>query len=252
MMTAERKAKVLEIVASEGAVVAKDLAAAWGVSEDTIRRDLRELAAAGHVQRVHGGALPVSPAAQDFSARLSIAGAAKTAVGRRAAGMIENGQTVFVDGGTTAQALCRALPTTLRATVLTHSPTIAMELVEHAGIDVLLIGGRIFRHSVVAVGAIAAEQIASLTADIFFMGVTGVHPTAGLTTGDAEEAAIKRAICHRSAETYVLATSEKIGTASPFVVVDFAKVTGAITDAKGPVAMLRSIARAGLPLIAAM
>ena len=251
MLTVQRKAKVLEMLARDGTVVAKDLAVAWRVSEDTVRRDLRDLAAEGRLHRVHGGALPLSPAAQDYAARQTVASMEKAAVGRQAASMIENGQRVFLDGGTTALALCRALPTSLQATVFTHSPTIAVELVAHDGIEVLLIGGRIYQHSVVAVGSIAAEQIASITTDLFFMGVSGVHPTAGLTTGDAEEAAIKRAICRRASETYVLASSEKLGAASPFRVVDFAHVAGAITDSTGPAKLLRSIKRAGLSIITA-
>jgi DeoR/GlpR family transcriptional regulator of sugar metabolism len=126
-----------------------------------------------------------------------------------------------------------------------------VELVARPGIEVLLIGGRLYRHSVVAVGAVAAEQIAGVRADLFFMGVSGVHPKAGLTTGDAEEAAIKRSICRQSSETFVLASSEKLGAASPCRVVPFGDVTAAITDATGPPALLRSLARAGLSLITA-
>ena len=251
MLTVERKAKVLEILARDGAVVAKDLAATWAVSEDTIRRDLRDLASEGRLHRVHGGALPLSLAAQDYAVRQTVASVEKAAVARHAASIIHNGQTVFLDGGTTALALCRALPSSLRATVFTHSPTIAAELMGHAGIEVFTIGGRMFRHSVVAVGSIAAEQIASITTDLFFMGVSGVHPTAGLTTGDAEEASIKRTICGRASETYVLASSEKLGAASPFRVIDFAHVAGAITDAGAPAKMLRSIKHAGLSIITA-
>jgi DeoR/GlpR family transcriptional regulator of sugar metabolism len=78
---------------------------------------------------------------------------------------------------------------------------------------VLLTGGTLYRHSLVTVGAIAAEYVNNLNVDVFFMGVSGVHPVHGLTTGDAEEAAIKRSICRRAADTVVLASSEKLGSA---------------------------------------
>jgi DeoR/GlpR family transcriptional regulator of sugar metabolism len=162
--------------------------------------------------------------------------------------LISDGQTVFIDGGTTGQALCRELPPALAATVITHSPTIAVELTGHPGVDVLLIGGRVYRHSVVTTGSIAAEQIAAITADVFFMGVSGVHHQAGLTTGDAEEAATKRSISRRSSETFVLASSEKLGAASPFRVVEFADVTAAITDATDA-RTLKPLRRAGLELL---
>ena len=106
--------------------------------------------------------------------------------------MVRPGQVVFVDGGTTAVQLARHLPRELEATVVTHSPSVAVELVEHPGVAVELIGGRLFKHSVVAVGAAAIEAIARIRADTYFMGVTGVHPEVGLTTGDPEEAAVKR------------------------------------------------------------
>lgn len=251
MLTAQRKTTILDLLDRDGTVVAKDLASHWGVSEDTVRRDLRELAADGKLQRVHGGALPISLAAQDFEARRTIANAAKAAVAAHAAAMVTDGQTVFIDGGTTAQALCRALPRDRRATIITHSPTVAVELVAHPHVEVLLIGGRLYPHSVVAVGSLAAEQIASMSADLFFLGVSGVHPKAGLTTGDAEEAAIKRALCRRASETYVLASSEKVGAASPFRVVGFGDVAGAITDEATSAAAARALGKAGLTIIRA-
>ena len=249
MLNSQRKTRILETLARQGNVVAKDLAVEWDISEDTVRRDLRELAADGLLQRVHGGALPVSAAAGDFEARRTVATTEKQIVARLAAGLIANGQTVFIDGGTTGQALCRALRPDLHATVITHSPTIAVELTSHAHVGVFMIGGRVYPHSVVTTGAVAAEQIAAVTADAFFMGVSGVHYEAGLTTGDAEEAAIKRAISRRCSETYVLASSEKLGTASPFRVVAFADVTAAVTDSTDSKA-LRSLRKAGLDLIA--
>jgi DeoR/GlpR family transcriptional regulator of sugar metabolism len=248
MLTTQRKRTILEMLSRDGGVVAKDLAAQWQVSEDTVRRDLRELAAEGRLQRVHGGALPISAAAGDFQARQTVATSEKQVVARLAAGLISNGQTVFIDGGTTGQALCRALPAGLHATVITHSPTIAVELTAHQGIDVFMIGGRVYPHSVVTTGAVAAEQLAAVSADVFFMGVSGVHHRAGLTTGDPEEAAIKRTISRRSFETYVLASSEKLGTASPFRVIPFSEVTAAVTDTVD-MKMLRPLRRAGLAFV---
>ena len=98
----------------------------------------------------------------------------------------------------------------------------------------IIVGGRLFKHSVVASGAAAHEAIGRISADVFFLGVTGIHPTAGLTTGDADEAAIKRAWSQRSAETYVLGSGEKIGAASPFEVLPLAAVTAVLTDSAAP------------------
>jgi DeoR/GlpR family transcriptional regulator of sugar metabolism len=114
-----------------------------------------------------------------------------------------------------------------------------------------MIGGRLFKHSIVTCGSIAMEAILQVSADAFFMGVTGVHPTAGLTTGDAEEAAVKRALSRRAAETYVLATSEKIGAASPFTVIPLQESTAVIIEASTPDPQVRALQRKGVELIRA-
>src|SRR5687768_222432 len=102
MLTEERKQRIMDTLRQDGRVVAKRFAAAVGTSEDTIRRDLRELAREGLLQRVHGGALPASKAVQDLNTRGSVSTAEKAAIGRAAAAMIQPGQVVFLDGGTTA------------------------------------------------------------------------------------------------------------------------------------------------------
>lgn len=232
MMTTERKAVLMERLKAEGRIVAKAFAEEFQLSEDTIRRDLRELAAEGLLRRVHGGALPVSPDLPDLGARRAIAADVKMRLARKAAELIQPGQLIFLDGGSTNAALARALPKSFAFTVATHSPTIAAELEYHPTADVILIGGRLYKHSMVATGALAAEQIDALRPDLFFLGVTGLHPRHGLTTGDAEEAAIKRRIAGQSAETWTLLTSAKLDAVSPFQVLPLAVLTGAFVGAE--------------------
>jgi DeoR/GlpR family transcriptional regulator of sugar metabolism len=216
MLTVQRKKLILTRLAADGQIVAKDLALELGTSEDTIRRDLRELALAGKLQRVHGGALPASVAVADHRVRENVSSKDKIELGRAGALMIRPGQVVILDGGTTALQVARHLSPALRATIVTHSPTIAVALAAHPLVDIIMLGGRLFRHSMVNVGASVVEAASMLRADLYFMGVTGVHPEAGLSTGDAEEAAVKRALHARAADTIVLASSEKLMTASPF------------------------------------
>ena len=116
MLTSQRKQAILAALQRDGQVVAKAMSELFGVSEDTVRRDLRELAAEGLLQRVHGGALPASPAMADFAQRQQIGPQAKSAIARRAAQMVLPGQVVFIDGGTTCVQLARSLPPGLRAT----------------------------------------------------------------------------------------------------------------------------------------
>jgi DeoR/GlpR family transcriptional regulator of sugar metabolism len=231
MLAAQRRDLLLSRLRAEGRLVAKDLAAELGLSEDSVRRDLRELAAAGLCQRVYGGALPVSPAVADYATRGHVAMESKRRVAVAAARLVRPGSTVILDGGTTALLVAQALPRDLRATVVTHSPTVAVALVDHPEIEVYLLGGRLFKHSVVTCGAAAGEAAQTVTADLFLLGVTGVHHETGLTTGDADEAAMKRTLARRAADTFVLASAEKIGAASPFTVLALSAVSGIITDA---------------------
>ncbi|SMH39820.1 DeoR/GlpR family DNA-binding transcription regulator [Azospirillum agricola] len=251
MLTTERKALILDTLAREGRVVAKGLSRALGLSEDTIRRDLRELAAEGLLQRVHGGALPASKALADLPTRRKVSVEGKAAIARAAAGMVRNGQIVFLDGGTSAVALARALPLDLRATVATHSPDVAVALLDHPGVEVELIGGRVYKHSNVAVGAVAIEGISRIRADVYFMGVAGIHPEHGLTTGDREEAAIKRAISRRSAETIVLASREKLGAVSACDVVGLDEIDGLIVERGCPADVLDAYEGRGIPIVRA-
>jgi DeoR/GlpR family transcriptional regulator of sugar metabolism len=222
-----------------------------GVSEDSVRRDLRDLAAAGLCQRVYGGALPASPAIADLDTRREVEVESKARVAAAAAGLIGTGDTVILDGGTTALAVARALHADLRATVVTHSPCVAAALAEHPSIEVYVLGGRLFRHSMVACGAAAVEAARVVNADLFLLGVTGVHPDAGLTTGDADEAAMKRALAQRAADTYVMASTEKIGTASRFSVLPLTAVAGVITDAPSQDEAVRRLTAAGVSMIVA-
>ncbi|HHQ6014758.1 TPA: DeoR/GlpR family DNA-binding transcription regulator [Enterobacter hormaechei subsp. steigerwaltii] len=230
MLTSQRKQLILEKLEAEGQVQSTALSLFFSVSEDTIRRDLRELAAEGRLQRVHGGALPASSAIAPFAERQSVKMDAKKRVARLGAQLISPGQVVIIDGGTTTSELITFLPPDLRITVVTHSPGIALGLVDHPCIEVILIGGRLYKHSIVTVCAAAIEGINNIHADLFFMGVTGVHPEAGLTTGDYEEACIKRAFSGRAAETVVLASPEKINTASAFVIGDLSLVNTLVVE----------------------
>ena len=230
MLTSHRKQQLLTRLKHDGKLVAKELSQELGISEDTVRRDLRELAQEGMLLRVHGGALPASPAMADFAAREEIRHEGKIAIGSAAAAMVQQGQVVILDGGTTSREVARHLPLELKVTIVTHSPTIALELVRHPHVDVILLGGRLFKHSVVAVGAACLQAIRDIRADLFFMGVTGIHPETGLTTGDFEEAGVKRALSNAAAETYVLASSEKLGAASPYSVVELSQIAGIVTE----------------------
>lgn len=249
MLTSQRKQLILEKLEAEGQVQSTALSVHFSVSEDTIRRDLRELAAEGRLQRVHGGALPASSAVVPFAERKTLKMDAKRNVARKGAQLISAGQVVIIDGGTTTAELITFLPPDLQITVVTHSPSIALGLVEHPLIDVILIGGRLYKHSIVTVGAAAIEGIGNIHADLFFMGVTGIHPDAGLTTGDFEEACIKRAFSGKAAETIVLASPEKINTASSFAIGDVSLANTMVVEDGTDRAWINAITEKGVTIV---
>lgn len=231
MLAAERRDVLVSRLRRDGKLISRDLAVEFGVSEDSVRRDLRDLAAAGLCQRVHGGALPASPAVDTHEHRSWLAPESKQRVGARAAELIMPGTTVIVDGGTTGLAIANSLRPDLNATVITHSPVTAAALTDHPMADVIIIGGRLHKRSSCACGAAAAEAADGITADLFLMVVAGIHPRAGLTVGDPDEATMRRILVGRAADTFVVASIEKIGTVAPYTTVDLPAVAGLVTDA---------------------
>ncbi|HYW57511.1 MAG TPA: DeoR/GlpR family DNA-binding transcription regulator [Polaromonas sp.] len=251
MLPSQRRNLLLTRLAQDGQLIATDLSEELGTSEDTIRRDLRELAQAGKLTRVHGGALPASPADGDVGTREQIAPRDKQGIGRAAAAMVRPGQVVIIDGGTTALEMVRHLPEDLHATVFTHSPAVAIALARCPHIVIQLIGGRLFRHSMVTMGAGLMEQLSGLRVDVFFMGATGLHAGAGVTTGDAEEAAVKRALHRCAAETVLLASGEKLGAASACRIMALADVSAVVVRKGASTAWIRSAKRAGVRVVLA-
>jgi DeoR/GlpR family transcriptional regulator of sugar metabolism len=230
MLTAERRRSIMQALQRDGKVLASELSKTLKVSEDTIRRDLRELAAAGLLQRVHGGALPRSPTTASFTDRQQQAPVAKAVIAQAALQLIHQDQVIILDGGTTPLQVAQRLPRDLRATVITHSPPIAQALAEYPAIEVIVVGGKLYRHSMVTVGAATVEAFHNVRADLCFLGIYSLHPDVGISTIDLEEAYVKRAIIASSAEIVALASSEKLGTASPYIIGPVSELTHLVTD----------------------
>lgn len=244
MLTEQRKTLLLQRLATDGRIVAKDLAQELDLSDDTIRRDLRELASAGKLQRVHGGALPSAQAEADLSTRHTIASESKKRVGQVAAGLIKSNSVIIMDGGTTTLQIIAHLSPDIECTVVTHSPSVAVALSNHLSVNVVMIGGVLYRHSMVNVGAAAIEAMSHIRADCYFMGVTGVNIDEGLSTGDLEEACIKRALSEHAAETIVLASEEKLDVASPYRIMPVEKATGIVLHGKPADKKMQPLVRA--------
>lgn len=215
MLLRERQGIISAKLQTNGRVLAAELASEFGVSEDTIRRDLREMAAAGLCERVYGGALPVAPAGGSLKHRMSVAFERKQSLAQAAVAQIEAGSTVFFDAGSTNLAIATALPLDLPLTAATNAPAIAAALLDKSSINVILIGGQIDRQVGGSLGAKALRDMEQLSPDLCVLGACGVDLEAGVTTFGFEDAEFKRYAASKSRRILVAATSEKFGTAAP-------------------------------------
>jgi len=211
----ERQREILARLSAHGRVVAAELAATFAVSEDSIRRDLRELAARGLCRRVYGGALLVGPDIPPVSLRRQLQVEAKRLLARKAVSLIRPNQTLLIDAGSTNSALADALPDRMGLTVVTTAPDIAQRLMDRQDVAILLIGGRIDKRSACAVGIQALQEIRRVRADLCFAGVCAIDPDTGLWDVESEEALIKRAMIESSGETVAVVTSDKFATVAP-------------------------------------
>lgn len=219
-LTSERLRDIEARLARDGRVVAAELARVYETSEDTIRRDLRALAAEGRCRRVYGGALAAEPAAP-VSARMTRAPAAKAALGAALARLVEPGMTVFIDAGSTTLACAERLEGR-GVTVVTHAPAIAAALVEREGVRLVTLGGEVHREVGAALGPAVLDALATIRPDLLLLGACGVDAEAGITAHFADDAAVKRLIAARSGRVAVAADRGKLGTAAPFAVIGLA------------------------------
>ncbi len=249
MLTAERRQFILEILRRDKKVLSSELSTVLKVSEDTIRRDLRELAEAGLLQRVHGGALLTSPATASYADRQKQAPKEKEAIARAAAQLVCKGQVVILDGGTTTLQVTRHLPLDLEATVVTNSPPIAVALADHPYIEVVMLGGQLYKKALVNVGAATVEALQMIRADLCMLGVCSLHPEVGITVPNLNEAHVKRAMISRAAEVVGLATAVKLDTAAPYVVESIQALTYLVTASTVSDQMLAAYKALGLTII---
>jgi DeoR/GlpR family transcriptional regulator of sugar metabolism len=249
MLTVERRRTILERLERQGKVVAAELVEALGVSEDTVRRDLRELAAQGLLHRVHGGALPAAPAHGGFAERLAIAPEGKAALAQAAVSLLEGAGVIVLDGGTTAVEVARRLPADHACTVLTNAPPVATALAGHPQAEVVLLGGRLLKRELVTVGAETVEALRRVRADVAVLGVCSLHPEIGVTALHREEAEVGRAMVAAAGDVLALATADKLGTAGPWLVADLADVTHVVTD--GDAAATAALEAAGATVVRA-
>lgn len=212
MLTEQRQQKIMTALDRTGVVQLRDLVKSLAASESTVRRDLADLEAAGRLQRIHGGAqrrgLADEPRVAD---KAQTNAGAKTRIAAAAQAWLHPGMQVFIDAGTTTGLMAPLMPRDV--TVVTNGVDNA-KLLADAGVSTVLLGGRIKPATLAVVGGDAVQDLARYRFDLAFLGTNGIDQTAGFTTPDPEEAAIKRQAMSQSATTIVLADASKFGVVS--------------------------------------
>jgi DeoR/GlpR family transcriptional regulator of sugar metabolism len=251
MLTEERRQVILERLRRDGRIVATELSSSLAVSPDTVRRDLRELAEAGLLRRVHGGALPAAVGARPYGARLEQAPDAKAAIARATSRLFRQGQVILLDSGTTTLQVARHLPPELEATVITNSPPIAVALAEHPRVEVIVLGGTLAKEARALTGAATIEALRSVRADVLVLGVCSLHPEIGITVVDLEESYVKRAMIANAAEVVAVSSAEKLGSAGPYVIGPLEELTYLVTEASASAEQLDEYRAAGIEVVCA-
>lgn len=251
LLLRQRQGLIQERLRTSGRVLAADLAREFDVSEDTIRRDLRELAAAGLCERVYGGALPVAPGGTTLADRITDAPERKAALAAAALPFVHAGMTVFFDAGSTNLAIARALPAGLKLTAVTNTPLIAVALMEKTDVEVILIGGKIDPRVGAAIGARAQRDVETLRPDLCLLGACGIDMEAGLTGYDYEDAEFKRLVARRSAAVLTAVTTDKLGTCAPHAVIHASECKVLIVEHDAPAEIGALYGKAGIDVVRA-
>jgi DeoR/GlpR family transcriptional regulator of sugar metabolism len=246
----ERRDVILERIRRDGRVLSRGLAQEFDTSEDTIRRHLRELSNAGLCMRVHGGAVRTSPASGSFSRRLKEDIGAKSRLATAAADQVKDGQTIFIDAGTTNLELARALPD-LPLTIITNAPAIAAALVDRPSFSVVILGGPVRRQTGAVAGAEALASIRAIRPDITFLGACAIDLEEGVAAFDPEDAEVKRALVASSRSLTILAAAAKIGAGAPYIVCPADAIDRLVVEAGTDEAIAHAFRTRGVEIVVA-
>ncbi|NOZ29167.1 MAG: DeoR/GlpR transcriptional regulator [Chloroflexi bacterium] len=231
-LTEERQREIVEFVRVRQRATVAELSRRFDVSEATIRRDLEKLHSLGLIQRVHGGAMSVPQAAPEppVLQRLHEQHGEKQRIGRAAAALVRDGETIFLGSGTTTLEVARALHGRRGLTVITNALSIANELAEDPDIELIILGGTFRRSELSMIGHLTEQALKELRADKVIMGIRAIHPEHGLTNDYVPETMTDRAIIRSGQELIIVADHTKFGRVSTAFVAPITAATCIITD----------------------
>jgi DeoR family transcriptional regulator of aga operon len=233
MLNLERRTKILELLEKHGQVAVVDLSKRFKTSEVTIRNDLKDLHKRGLARRAHGGAVKVATVSMDPSLKIKaeLHADEKRRIGAAAAALINDGDSIILDSGTTTQQIARQIKNRKDLKVITNGLNIAMELFGAKDIQLIFLGGVIRQNSLSAVGHFAEDILAQLSADKLFLAVDACDVEFGLSTPNVEES---QAMARIAKETILVADSSKFGKRSLSRIAPLSDVDVIITDKNLP------------------
>ena len=248
----ERQNEIMRLLQSSPFVSVTDLVNRFGVSDMTIRRDLRQLSRAGEVQVVHGGASLVHSTFRtaDFSGRAQLASDAKRKIAVAAQQFVSAEAIVAVDAGTTTFAAVAALPNNFSGTIITHSVPVLQHMLSYPQVTVLGLGGELVAESQAMVGPRTVEGLSNLRADVFFLGAAAIAAE-GIYVATDIERPIKRAFMGAASQVVLLADHGKLTSSAAVRLGGFSQVDVAITDKTPPASVIAALKEAGTELIIA-
>ncbi len=230
MLKQERHQLILKKLKLNRKVLSVNLSKELLVSEDTVRRDLKELEVKHLLYKVHGGALPLENKIQTYNERSVSDLDKKNKIAKKAVNLIHDGQVIIMSGSTTNLELAKIIPPKINATVFTYSLPIAMQLSQHPSIEVIFIGGKLNKSAQVTVGIDVVNSISSIRADLCFMGIGGLDINRGMTEPDWEVAHIKKSMIQVSDYVVAMCISTKIMEVKRYLVVPVKKIDTIISD----------------------
>jgi len=242
MLKEERQSYILRQINLHNRVLSADLSDKLKVSEDTIRRDLNELAENGKVTKVYGGALSKSYQFP-FQDNDVYAREAKKIIGIKATKLIKPGMTVLAGGGTTMLEFAKAFPKNLQCTFFTISPLVALEMADRGNAEVILIGGKLSNSSNVTIGSQVINQLSEIKVDLCLLGTNSLSLEEGLTDSDWEIIQIKKAMLRCSEKTALLSIAEKLNSVQKMKVCGLSNIQYLITDLEPTHESLKSFAK---------
>lgn len=237
---------IVELVTKNRTVSHSELSEILNVHEDTIRRDIKILSDKGLLSAVRGGAVSHAPIPHQFRDREKHIMEQKKIAASKAVELLQDGQVVFMDAGSSVQILAELIPLERRLTVITHSFPVVSVLENHPNIEILFAAGRFDKQTCAVMGHETIQFFKNFRADICFNGICSINTDLGLTTVSREEAAVKRTMMEMAKQNVALSTLDKLHTAEAYFICPVNSLNAIITDADPDHKMLDVFKQCGI------